>query len=26
VISAAATFFPAWTASKIEPVDALRYE
>ena len=26
VISAAATFFPALTASKIDPVDALRYE
>ena len=26
VISAAATFFPAWTASKIDPVDALRSE
>jgi len=26
LISAAATFFPALTASKIDPVDALRYE
>lgn len=26
LISAAATFFPAYTASKVDPVDALRYE